>query len=126
MLSTVIYEQPTEYRVPMVYVTGVTTLARVQAEITRGQDSRSLVRKIDYKVQLHTQAINTMSTFNLATQSVFSITQDWVYNYKFGGIITGVVNIPKAQIKVTIERPEFGEPMSMMMHSRVYKLTRGN
>lgn len=127
-MSSIVYEQPTEYGVPMTYIAGVTTLASVQAEVSRPpQGSGFVIRKIDYKIQLHTQVVNTMSTYNLATKSVFAISQDRVYNQKYGSKITAVVTtFPKPQIKVTMERPDFGEPISMVMHSRVYVSTRGN
>lgn len=126
MFGSVLYEQPTEYGVPMAYMSAGTSLASFQAKITRGQDSGAMLRKVDYKIQINTQAENTMAIFNLATNTMFQITQDRVYNHRFGSQISGVLNLPKSQIRVTIERPEFGEPMSMVMHSHTTLSVRGN
>jgi len=118
MFGNIIYEQPTEIGKPMAYMAGVTSIGSFQAHITRGQDSGALIRKMDYKIQIHTQAINSMVVFDIAEKNAFYINQDRVYTHKFGSKITGMVNFPKHQVRLSIERPEYGEPMSMIMHSK--------
>jgi len=117
MFGTIFYEQPTETGVPMMYMSGITTIASLQAKVNRGSDTGVILRTVDYKIQLHTQATNALGVFDLGSKSVYGITQDRVYNHRFGSKVTGMVNLLKKQIKVTVERPEYGEPLSMMMHS---------
>jgi len=116
--GTIVYEQPTEVGTPMAYMAGVTFMGSFQAQISRGQDSGAFVRKMDYKIQLHTQAINSMVVFDHGQKNAFYINQDRVYNHKFGSKLTGMINLPKHQLRLTVERPEYGEPMSIMMHSK--------
>ena len=125
-LGAIIYEQPTEIGIPMAYMSTVMSVISIQAKITRGQDSGALIRTADFKVQMHTQAMNCMSVFNLASPSQFMIMQDRVYNHKFGSKVTAILNPPKRQVKITMERPQYGEPMSMMMHSRTLMSVQEN
>jgi hypothetical protein len=126
MWGSILYEQPTELGVPLGFMAGYTSLASLQAKVNRGQDSGAILRTLDYKMQVHSQALHSLSVFNPANRNIFWISQDRVYNYRLGSKITGVLNIAKSQVRVTWERPEFGEPASMYMHSQTKLTTRND
>jgi len=126
MFGTVIYEQPTELGYPMFYMSGLTTIASLQATVKRGSDTGAILRSIDYKIQLHTESFNAMRVFDLASRSMYGISQHRVYNHRFASKITGMFNPLKNQVKLTIERPEYGEPLSMIMHSRTQMTVQSN
>jgi len=118
MWGSILYEQPTELGAPLSFMAGYTSLASLQAKVTRGQDSGAFLRTIDYKIQIHSQALHSLSVFNPANRNIFAISQDRIYNHRFGSKITGVLNIAKSQVRLSWEQPDFGEPMTMLMHSQ--------
>ena len=126
MWGSILYEQPTELGVPLNFMAGYTTLASLQAKVTRGQDSGALLRTLDYKLQTHSQALHSLSVFNPANKNVFYISQDRAYNLRFRNKLTGVLNLAKSQMRLTWERPEFGEPMTFWMHSQTRLSTRSD
>ena len=126
MWGSVLYEQPTELGVPLSFMAGYTSVASLQVKVNRGQDSGALLRTLDYKIQIHSQALHSLSVFNPGNRNIFWISQDRVYNHRFRSKITGVLNIAKSQVRLTWERPEFGEPMTMWMHSQTRLTTRSD
>ena len=118
-VGSLLYEQPTDIGVPMAYLNGMTTMGDIKATVKRGILRGLIYRNIDYDVHLFSQGVNIMMVLNPARKVSYGIVQDRIYHAHFPRKLVLGLNPSRKELKISIERPAYNDPMLLMMHSQV-------
>lgn len=125
-VGSLLYEQPTDIGVPMAYLNGMTTMADIKATVKRGIVRGLIFRDVNYDAHLFSQGINVMMVLNPARKVSYGIVQDRIYHAHFPRKIVLGLNPGRKELKISIERPAYNDPMLLMMHSQTAVVARGN
>jgi hypothetical protein len=118
MMGLTLYEQPTEAGSPMFFLNDLTFMASLKATIKRGLSRGVIFRDVNYDIHLNTQGTNMMAFVVLATKTRYEILQDRVYAAHFPRQFVIGINLMKKELRLQIKRPEFQDPLLLLMHSR--------
>jgi len=121
-----LYEQPTDIGVPMAYIQGVTAMLHLKATIKRGILRGLIYRNVDYDVHSFSQAANIMMVLNPGRKVSYGIVQDRVYHAHFPRKLVLGLNPAKKELKLSIERPAYDDPLLLLMHSQTSVVARGH
>ena len=125
-VGSLLYEQPTDLGVPMAYINGLTTMIDIKATVKRGILRGLIYRNVDYDAHLFTQGVNIMMVLNPARKVSYGIVQDRIYHAHFPRKLVLGLNPSRKELKISIERPAYNDPMLLMMHSQTVVVARGN
>ena len=118
MMGLTLYEQPTEAGSPMFFLNDLTTMASFKATVKRGLSRGVIFRDVNYDLHLNSQGTNMMAFIVLATKTRYEIVQDRVYAAHFPRQFVVGINLMKKELRLQIKRPEFQDPLLLVMHSR--------
>ena len=118
MMGLTLYEQPTEAGSPMYFFNDFTTMASLKATIKRGLSRGVIFRDVNYDLHLNSQGTNMMAFIVLATKTQYEITQDRVYAAHVPRQFVIGINLMKKELRLQIKRPEYKDPLLLVMHSR--------
>jgi hypothetical protein len=125
-VGSLLYEQPTDIGVPMVYINGITTMADIRATVKRGILRGLIYRNVDYDLHFFTQGVNIMAVLNPARKVTYGIIQDRIYHAHFPRKLVLGLNPGRKELKISVERPAYNDPTLLMMHSQTVVAVRGN
>ena len=101
-------------------------MADIKATVKRGIVRGLIFRDVNYDAHLFSQGINVMMVLNPARKVSYGIVQDRIYHAHFPRKIVLGLNPGRKELKISIERPAYNDPMLLMMHSQTAVVARGN
>merc|ERR1711892_729353 len=132
-MGSVLYEQPSDIGFPVAYYAGLTSTVNVEFDVNNGEEGHDdedeegqddeaeegglFFRIFNYKLSYNGQVSNSMRVFH-QDDTAFTITQDNVYKHQFGQWAKVAYNVPKKNLRVVFERPDYRKPASFVMHSQ--------
>lgn len=126
LAGSLLYEQPTDIGVPMAYIQGVTAMMHVKATVKRGILRGLIYRNVDYDLHSFSQGASVMMVLNPARKVSYGIVQDRVYHAHFPRKLVLGLNPAKKELKLSVERPAYDDPLLLVMHSQTTVVARGN
>jgi hypothetical protein len=102
----------------MFFLNDLATMGSIKATIKRGLSRGVIFRDVNYDIHLNSQGTNMMAFIVLATKTRYEIVQDRVYAAHFPRQFVIGINLMKKELRLQIKRPEFKDPLLLLMHSR--------
>ncbi len=125
-LGGLIYEQPTAIGLPMASISSVTTLQSFKATVKRGNTRGLLYRDLEYDLNSFTQAARATFVRHPMRKVSYGILNDRIYHVHKPAKIVAGVNPIKRELKLSIGRPRYDNPLRFFMHSQTIVVARGN
>nr|WQH82008.1 vitellogenin [Caligus rogercresseyi] len=123
-LGSLLYQQPTEAGAPVTFMNTFTGVFDISAHVKKGNNRGLLYRDVKYNMNMFGQGSRAMMVQNPATKNVFVVSQDRIYAGHFPRKFIVGVNLVKKEFKFSIQRPEYENPLMIMMHSQTNVVTR--
>lgn len=124
-VGSMLYEQPSVIGLPVAYINSITTAASIQATVKRGNHRGLIFRNVKYDITLFSQGVNGMLVQNPGLKVTYGIYQDRIYHAHVPRTLTIGVNPIRKELKLTVSRPEYDNPLSFLMHSQTVVVARG-
>jgi len=118
-----LYEQPTDFGVPMAYVSGANTIAGLFAETRK---EAGLNGDVDVQLQIMTDHSDLMTVIHPDQSTMFTIQQKRNFKQQMKSSVTVDVDINARKLTVAVKIPERKSPFSMLAHSQTFTYTQNN
>nr|XP_040574643.1 uncharacterized protein LOC121123583 [Lepeophtheirus salmonis] len=123
-MGSLLYQQPLENGVPVSYINSFTGVFDIQASVKRGNARGLMYRDVKYNMNFFAQGSRIMMIQNPYRKNSYGIIQDRIYGSHFPRNFVIGVNPLKKEIKLSIERPAYDNPLLIIMHSSTTIFTR--
>ena len=118
-----LYEQPTDFGVPMAYVSGATSIAGFVGEARK--DS-GLQGNIDFRLDLNTDNTDMMMVVHPDQKIRFTIQQKRTFKHQVRSGLTAGLDLSTKKLMVAVKIPEAETPFSVLGHSHTFLYTSDN
>jgi len=121
--ATFLYEQPTDFGVPMAYVHEAVSMLGVGGKFKKDAD---LYGETDFKLLLNTVQTEFMTVFHPDHKHRFAIRKQIVYKHQLDSGVKLAMNFAARKMKLEVKVPKTDSPFSMEGHSQTIVYTEDN
>jgi len=118
-----LYEQPTDFGVPMAYASGAASILGFQGEMKK---DIGLHGEIDMHMHMNTHNVDMMTFIHPDQKVRFSIQHDRAYKHQLKTSLTTILDYNNRKLLVALKVPEIETPLSLLGHSQTFIYTGDN
>merc|ERR1711887_117570 len=118
-----LYEQPTDFGVPMAYVSGATSVAGLVGEARK---DLGLHGDIDFRLDMNTDNTDMMMVVHPDQKIRYTIQQKRTFKHQVRSGLTAGLDLSTKKLMVAVKIPEVETPFSVLAHSHTFLYTSNN
>eukprot|EP00091_Calanus_sinicus_P013469 TRINITY_DN2991_c0_g1_i5.p1 TRINITY_DN2991_c0_g1~~TRINITY_DN2991_c0_g1_i5.p1 ORF type:complete len:512 (+),score=146.80 TRINITY_DN2991_c0_g1_i5:1374-2909(+) len=118
-----LYEQPTDFGVPMAYASGANSILGIFGEVRKDTGFHG---EVDFRMHLNTDNTDMMMVIHPDQKTRFTIQQDRTFKHQVKSAVTASLDASTRKLMVAVKVPEVEMPFSMLGHSQTFIYTSNN